>query len=162
MMNNPLDWIKITAQAASKMLNRHFDRSEFTNTHLQQAPESAGDSRTGAPFGATVTQSLAARLPTGENLNVRTIGLAAGTLDVLTDRHTSRRMIAAEGNRSWLIAIRFMYKQPGVGLGNAERPSFYVRICSTDGSCHPTIVWKPSGSETVRPRMWAATMSPAT
>jgi len=128
-MDDPLACANVMSYRAGEALNWHFDRSAFTTTLLLQAPDDGGifeyrsDLRSlDAPNHAGV-----AALLRGEDDRVRTLDLAAGTLNVFKGVNTAHRVTPVRGGRDRIIAVFSYYDTPGVGFSDDERIGFYGR-----------------------------------
>ena len=68
-----------------------------------------------------------ARLLAGGDPALKTLPLAAGTLNVFKGKHTAHRVTPAEGGVPRLVAVLSSYERPGVTFGEQERLGFYGR-----------------------------------
>ena len=128
-MADPLARINVMAYRAGEALNWHFDRSEFTTTILLQAPLVGGafQYRSGLRSDSDPNHEGVGRLLAGEGDGVRTLGLAAGTLNVFRGKNTAHRVTAVEGRVPRIVAVLSYYETPGVSFTEAERLGFYGR-----------------------------------
>lgn len=128
-MADPLARINVMAYRAGEALNWHFDRSEFTTTILLQAPLAGGafQYRSGLRSDSEPNHEGVGRLLAGEDDGVRTLELAAGTLNVFRGKNTAHRVTAVEGGVPRIVAVLSYYETPGVSFTEAERFGFYGR-----------------------------------
>ena len=68
-----------------------------------------------------------ARLLDGRDPEVRSLALAAGTLNVFKGKNTVHRISPVIGPRERLIAVFSYYERPGVLFSEEERIGFYGR-----------------------------------
>jgi 2OG-Fe(II) oxygenase superfamily len=129
LMADPLARANVMAYGAGEALNWHFDRSEFTTTLLLQAPEAGGDFeyRTDLRSDEDPNYEGVARLLRGEDEQVRTLRLSAGTLNVFQGKNTAHRVTPVRGARDRMIAVFSYYERPGVTFSEEERIGFYGR-----------------------------------
>ncbi len=128
-MADPLARMNVMAYRAGEALNWHFDRSEFTTTLLLQAPEAGGafQYRSDLRSDSDPNYGGVARLLAGQDDQVRTLPLAAGTLNVFKGKNTAHRVTPAIGGRDRIIAVFSYFDRPGVTMSEAERIGFYGR-----------------------------------
>jgi hypothetical protein len=128
-MTDPLARANVMAYRAGEALNWHFDRSEFTTTLLLQAPESGGQFqyRTGLRSESDPNYDGVARLLRGEDPEVETLELSAGTLNIFKGRDTAHRVTPPQGEKARMIAVFSYYERPGVMFSDEERIGFYGR-----------------------------------
>lgn len=133
-MADPLARVNVLAYGEGEALNWHFDRAEFTTTLLLQAPESGGAFQYRRDLRAAGDPNYAgvARLLAGEDEDVRTLPLAAGTLSVFKGKYTAHRVTPAQGPRPRMVAVFSYYERPGVRFDPAERRGFYGRAGAVD------------------------------
>src|ERR1043166_7819626 len=93
-MQDPLARTNVMAYRAGEALNWHFDRSEFTTTLLLQAADAGGEFqyRSNLRTDADPNYDGVARLLVGQDNEVRTLKLAAGTLNVFKGKNTAHRV----------------------------------------------------------------------
>ena len=129
VMEDPLARVNVMTYRHGETLNWHFDRSEFTTTLLVQAPESGGEFqyRTGLRTDDDPNYDGVARLLAGQDENVRTVPLTAGTLNVFRGKNTAHRVSTIEGERERIIAVYSYYERPGVVFSDEDRIRFYGR-----------------------------------
>jgi hypothetical protein len=110
-------------------LNWHFDRSEFTTTLLLQAPDDGGSFqyRRDLRSDGDPNYDGVAALVRGEDPDVRTLALTAGTLNVFKGKNTAHRVTPVVGERDRVIAVLSYYEQPDVMFSKEERVGFYGR-----------------------------------
>lgn len=128
-MNDPLARLNVMAYGPGQALNWHFDRSQFTTTLLIQTAEAGGEFeyRSGLRSDTEPNYDGVARLLKGEDPQVRTQSLAAGTLNVFAGRNTAHRVTPVRGTRSRMVAVFSYYETAGVAFSSAERLGFYGR-----------------------------------
>lgn len=128
-MRDPLARANVMAYRAGEALNWHFDRSEFTTTLLLQAPEQGGDFIYRSDLRSTDNPNYdgVARLLRGEDPDVKTLKLSAGTLNVFKGRNTAHKVSTVQGARERLIAVFSYYDRPGVMFTREEQLGFYGR-----------------------------------
>ena len=129
VMEDPLARVNVMTYRHGETLNWHFDRSEFTTTLLVQAPESGGEFqyRAGLRTDDDPNYDGVARLLAGQDENVRTVPLTAGTLNVFRGKNTAHRVSTIEGERERIIAVYSYYERPGVVFSDEDRIRFYGR-----------------------------------
>jgi hypothetical protein len=128
-MADPLARANVMAYRAGDALNWHFDRSEFTTTLLLQAPQAGGafQYRRDLRTDADPNYDGVAALVSGQDYDVATVPLAAGTLNVFKGKNTAHRVTPVEGPRERVIAVLSYYERPGVMFSDDERVGFYGR-----------------------------------
>ena len=129
IMADPLARANVMAYRAGDALNWHFDRSEFTTTLLLQAPEAGGafQYRRNLRTESDPNYDGVAALVRGQDPDVVTVPLAAGTLNIFRGKNTAHRVTPVEGKRDRVIAVLSYYERPGVVFSEAERVGFYGR-----------------------------------
>jgi hypothetical protein len=128
-MRDPLARVNVMAYREGEALNWHFDRSEFTTTLLLQAPEAGGDFqyRPQLRTDGDPNYDGVARLLTGQDPEVKTLSMAAGTLNVFRGKNTAHRVTPSSGPRERVIAVFSYYERPGVMFSREEQIGFYGR-----------------------------------
>ena len=128
-MADPLGRLNVMNYRAGERLNWHFDRAEFTITVLLQAPLRGGDFqyRSGLRSEANPNYEGVARLLAGDDVEVKTLPLAPGTLNVFKGKNTAHRVTPVEGERDRIIAVFSYYETPDVTFSDRERLGFYGR-----------------------------------
>lgn len=128
-MLDPLARVNVMAYRAGETLNWHFDRSEFTTTLLLQEPEKGGEFvyRPGLRSDTDPNYEGVAKLMRGQDPDVRTLRLSAGTLNVFRGRNTAHKVATVEGQRERLIAVFSYFPKPGVVFTPEEQRGFYGR-----------------------------------
>ncbi len=128
-MRDPLARVNVMAYRDGEALNWHFDRSEFTTTLLLQAPEEGGDFvyRTDLRSETDPNYDGVARLLRGEDPEVRTLRLTAGTLNVFRGKNTAHKVSTVKGPRERVIAVFSYFDRPGVVFSREEQLGFYGR-----------------------------------
>ena len=129
VMDDPLARVNVMTYRDGETLNWHFDRSEFTTTLLLQAPEAGGafEYRSGLRADDDPNYDGVARLLAGEDKQVRSVALSAGTLNVFRGKNTAHRVSAVEGATERIIAVFSYYERPGVQFSAEDRIKFYGR-----------------------------------
>lgn len=128
-MDDALAGVNVMSYRQGQALNWHFDRSEFTTTLLLQAPEQGGEFiyRTDLRSENHPNYDGVARLLQGEDPEVRTLTLAAGTLNVFRGKNTPHRVADVAGARARMIAVFSFFDRPAVRFTDDERIGFYGR-----------------------------------
>ena len=110
-------------------LNWHFDRSEFTTTLLLQEPSGGGDFqyRSDLRTDSDPNYDGVARLLEGNDPEVKTLKLSAGTLNVFKGKNTIHRVTPCKGPQERYIAVFSFYERPGVVFSKEEQTGFYGR-----------------------------------
>lgn len=128
-MLDPLARVNVMAYRAGEALNWHFDRSEFTTTLLLQAPSKGGEFiyRTDLRSDTDPNYDGVAKLMRGEDPEVKTLTLSAGTLNVFRGKNTAHKVATVEGERERLIAVFSYYPKPGVVFTPEDQRGFYGR-----------------------------------
>ena len=128
-MADPLARVNVMSYRDGEALNWHFDRSEFTTTLLLQAPGGGGEFqfRSDLRTGSDPNYDGVARLLAGGDGEVKTLTLAAGTLNVFKGRNTAHRVTPVRGKAERLIAVFSFYERPSVMFSKEERLGFYGR-----------------------------------
>lgn len=129
VMDDPLARVNVMTYRDGETLNWHFDRSEFTTTLLVQAPQAGGEFqyRSGLRTDDDPNYEGVARLLEGEDDEVRSVPLTAGTLNVFRGKNTAHRVSTIEGQRERIIAVYSYYERPGVIFTDEDRIRFYGR-----------------------------------
>lgn len=128
-MADPLACINVMAYRHGEALNWHFDRSEFTITLLLQAPEQGGvfECRPALRTDDDPNYDGLTRVLDGEDNEVQTVDLEAGTLSVFKGRNTLHRVTPTIGDTERIIAVLSYYETPGVMFSAEERIGFFGR-----------------------------------
>ena len=128
-LRDPLARVNVMAYRDGETLNWHFDRSEFTTTLLLQAPEQGGDFvyRTDLRNENDPNYDGVAKLLRGEDKDVQTIKLGAGTLNIFRGKNTAHKVSTVRGNRERLIAVFSYFDKPGVVFTKEDQMGFYGR-----------------------------------
>ncbi|MDE2447038.1 MAG: 2OG-Fe(II) oxygenase [Alphaproteobacteria bacterium] len=128
-MRDPLARMNVMAYRDGEALNWHFDRSEFTTTLLLQAPAQGGDFvyRSDLRSETDPNYDGVAKLLRGEDPDVKTLKLSAGTLNVFRGKNTAHKVSTVQGNRERIIAVFSYYDRPGVVFTKEEQVGFYGR-----------------------------------
>jgi hypothetical protein len=129
VMRDPLARVNVMSYRDGQALNWHFDRSEFTTTLLIQAPEHGGvfQYRSDLRTEEDPNHDGVARLLAGEDNQMQSIDLTAGTLNVFRGRNTAHRVTAVEGSLERMIGVFSYYEKPGVNFSENDRIRFYGR-----------------------------------
>ncbi|MFO1035118.1 MAG: 2OG-Fe(II) oxygenase [Hyphomicrobiales bacterium] len=128
-MRDALARVNVMSYRAGEALNWHFDRSDFTTTLLLQAPDKGGEFvyRTDLRSDTDPNYDGVAKLMQGEDTEVKTLTLSAGTLNVFRGRNTAHKVATVEGAKDRLIAVFSYYPKPGVVFTPDEQRGFYGR-----------------------------------
>lgn len=128
-MRDPLARVNVMAYREGEALNWHFDRSEFTTTLLLQAPAAGGEFqyRPQLRTDSDPNYDGVARLLIGQDPAVKTLRMAAGTLNVFRGKNTAHRVTPSVGPRERVIAVFSYYERPGVVFSRDEQIGFYGR-----------------------------------
>ena len=128
-MRDALARVNVLAYRKGEALNWHFDRSEFTTTLLLQAADAGGEFqyRSNLRTDADPNYDGVARLLVGQDNEVRTLKLAAGTLNVFKGKNTAHRVTPCEGAQDRIVAVLSYYERPGVMFSKEEQVGFYGR-----------------------------------
>ena len=128
-MRDALARLNVMAYRDGEALNWHFDRSEFTTTILLQAPEQGGDFvyRSDLRNENDPNYEGVARLLEGKDDQVKTIKLAAGTLNVFRGKNTAHKVSTIKGARDRIITVFSYFDRPGVAFTKEEQIGFYGR-----------------------------------
>lgn len=121
--------VNIMSYREGEALNWHFDRSEFTTTLLLQAPEAGGEFiyRSDLRSDDDPNYEGVARLLRGEDPDVKTLTLAAGTLNVFRGKNTAHKVGTVKGPRDRMIAVFAYFDRPGVIYSREDQLGFYGR-----------------------------------
>ena len=128
-MRDPLARVNVLAYREGEALNWHFDRSEFTTTLLLQAAEAGGEFQYRSDLRTDTDPNYdgVARLLIGQDSEVKTLRLAAGTLNVFKGKNTAHRVTPARGARERIVTVFSFYERPGVMFSKEEQIGFYGR-----------------------------------
>lgn len=128
-MRDALARVNVMAYRDGETLNWHFDRSEFTTTPLLQAPEAGGEFiyRTDLRSDSNPNYDGVSKLLRGEDPEVRSLTLAAGTLNVFRGKNTAHKVSTVKGSRQRLIAVFSYFDRPGVVFSREDQLAFYGR-----------------------------------
>jgi alkylated DNA repair dioxygenase AlkB len=128
-MRDALARLNVMAYRDGESLNWHFDRSEFTTTILLQAPDEGGDFvyRSDLRTDTDPNYDGVAKLLDGKDESVKTLKLAAGTLNVFRGKNTAHKVSTVKGNRERIITVFSYFDRPGVEFSKEEQIGFYGR-----------------------------------
>ena len=128
-MRDALARVNVMAYRDGEALNWHFDRSEFTTTLLLQAPDEGGDFvyRTDLRNDSNPNYDGVARLLRGEDPEVKSLKLSAGTLNVFRGKNTAHKVSTVRGSRERIIAVFSYFDRPGVVFSREDQIGFYGR-----------------------------------
>ncbi|WP_373504581.1 2OG-Fe(II) oxygenase [Aestuariivirga sp.] len=128
-MRDALARANVMAYREGEALNWHFDRSEFTTTLLLQAPEQGGDFvyRSDLRTDDDPNYDGVAKLLRGEDTQVKTLKLAAGTLNVFRGKNTAHKVSTVRGQKERIIAVFSYFDRPGVTFSKEDQIGFYGR-----------------------------------
>ena len=121
--------VNVMAYREGEALNWHFDRSEFTTTLLLQAPEEGGEFiyRTDLRSDDDPNYDGVAKLLRGQDPEVKSLALSAGTLNVFRGKNTAHKVGTVKGGRERLIAVFSYFDRPGVVFSREDQLGFYGR-----------------------------------
>jgi hypothetical protein len=128
-MRDALARVNVMAYRDDETLNWHFDRSEFTTTLLLQAPEQGGDFvyRSNLRTETDPNYDGVAKLLRGDDKEVKTLKLTAGTLNVFRGKNTAHKVSTVKGKRERMIAVFSYFDRPGVVFSKEDQIGFYGR-----------------------------------
>lgn len=128
-MADPLARMNIMRYGAGEALNWHFDRSEFTTTLLLQEPSGGGEFlyRTNLRSDTDPNYDGVAAVLTGNDPDVQSHILKAGTLNVFKGKNTLHKVNKCQGPQDRFIAVFSYYERPGVRFTKEEQVGFYGR-----------------------------------
>lgn len=128
-MADPLARVNVMTYRDGEALNWHFDRSEFTTTLLLQAPAEGGEFQYRPDLRSPDEPNFdgVARLLKGADDQVRTLELAAGTLNVFKGVDTAHRVTPVVGDRERMIAVYSYYEEADVRFSERDQLRFYGR-----------------------------------
>ncbi|MFT7674758.1 MAG: hypothetical protein ACI845_003175 [Gammaproteobacteria bacterium] len=129
VMDDDLACVNVMAYRDSEALNWHFDRSEFTTTLLLQAANAGGEFqyKTGLRSDLNPSYDNIAEFLTGDQRDIETLPLAAGTVNIFRGRNTLHRVSPVKGNQERIITVFSYYQKPGVRFSREEQLGFYGR-----------------------------------
>jgi hypothetical protein len=128
-MRDALARVNVMAYRDGETLNWHFDRSEFTTTLLLQSPEQGGDFvyRTDLRSQDDPNYEGVEKLLRGQDDQVKTLKLSAGTLNVFRGKNTAHKVSTVRGARERMIAVFSYFDRPGVVFTKEDQIGFYGR-----------------------------------
>ncbi len=128
-MRDALARVNVMAYRDGETLNWHFDRSEFTTTLLLQAPERGGDFvyRTDLRTEDNPNYDGVAKLLRGQDPDVQTLEVSAGTLNVFRGKNTAHKVSTVRGTKERLITVFSYFDRPGVVFTKEDQMGFYGR-----------------------------------
>ncbi len=128
-MEDKLACANVMSYSKGQALNWHFDRSEFTTTLLLQAPDAGGDFQYSQDLRSDDEPNYrgVVRLLEGEDDNLRTLHLKAGTLNVFRGKDTAHRVTPIDGAQDRIITVLSYFDRPGVVFSKEEQIGFYGR-----------------------------------
>jgi hypothetical protein len=128
-MRDALARLNVMAYRDGEALNWHFDRSEFTTTILLQASDAGGDFVYRSDLRSDTDPNYVgvAKLLEGKDSQVKTLKLAAGTLNVFRGKNTAHKVSTVKGNRERIITVFSYFDRPGVVFSKEEQIGFYGR-----------------------------------
>lgn len=124
-MRDALARLNVMAYRDGEALNWHFDRSEFTTTILLQSPDEGGDFVYRSD--SDPNYDGVAKLLEGKDPEVKTLKLAAGTLNVFRGKNTAHKVSTVKGARERIITVFSYFDRPGVKFSAEEQIGFYGR-----------------------------------
>ncbi len=128
-MPDPLARVNAMAYGDGEALNWHFDRSEFTTTLLLQAADGGGDFQFRSDLRSATNPNYegVVELLDGEDPDVQTLKLAAGTLNVFRGVNTPHRVTKIQGDTQRIMSVLCYYEQPDIRFSPSEQRGFYGR-----------------------------------
>ena len=128
-MRDSLARLNVMTYRDGEQLNWHFDRSEFTTTLLLQEPEQGGDFvyRSDLRRDDDPNYEGVANLLRGEDDQVKSLKLSAGTLNVFRGKNTAHKVSTIKGGRERIIAVFSYFDRPGVTFSKEDQIGFYGR-----------------------------------
>lgn len=128
-MDDEISRLNVMGYSEGEALNWHFDRSEFTTTLLLQAPDEGGEFqyRTGLRTDSDPNYDNIGEFLCGDQNDVTTLPLKAGTLNVFRGKNTLHRVTSVKGDRQRVIAVFSYYENPGIEFSDEEKLGFYGR-----------------------------------
>lgn len=122
--------VNVMSYREGEQLNWHFDRSEFTVTLLLQAPDQGGEFvyRTDLRSDTDPNFDGVAKLLRGEDPEVKSLTLSAGTLNVFRGKNTAHKTNPVVGDKERLIAVFSYFDRPGVVFSPEDQKGFYGRV----------------------------------
>ena len=128
-MEDEISRLNVMGYNDGEALNWHFDRSEFTTTLLLQAPDEGGEFqyRTGLRTDTDPNYDGIGEFLSGDQNDVKTLPLQAGTLNVFRGKNTLHRVSPIKGIRQRVIAVFSYYENVGVEFSDEEKLGFYGR-----------------------------------
>jgi len=128
-MDDELSRLNVMGYTDGEALNWHFDRSEFTTTLLLQAPQKGGEFqyKTGLRTDTDPNYDGIGEFLNGDQADVITVPLEAGTLNVFRGKNTLHRVSPVTGDKGRIIAVFSYYEKPGVKFSAEEKIGFYGR-----------------------------------
>lgn len=128
-MDDMLACANVMSYGPKQALNWHFDRSEFTTTLLLQAPDIGGDFQYSRNLRSDTDPNYrgVVALLQGEDDNMRTLKLDAGTLNVFLGKNTAHRVTPVSGDTKRIIAVFSYFEEEGRRFSDEEHLGFYGR-----------------------------------
>ncbi len=128
-MGDPLARLNVMAYEDGQGLNWHFDRSEFTTTLLLQAPEEGSRFlyRTDLRSADDPNYAGVERLVRGDDPDVQSLDVKAGTLNVFRGVNTPHCVTPAQGARARVVSVFTYFETPDVSFSDEDRLGFYGR-----------------------------------
>ena len=128
-MADPLARVNVMAYRNGEALNWHFDRAEFTTTLVLQSPNAGGafQYRKNLRTDEDANYDGVADLLNGNDPDVETLAIDAGTLNVFKGIYTAHRVTPIEGPADRIVTVFSYYDEPGVVFSSPEQIGFYGR-----------------------------------
>ncbi|WP_419905893.1 HalD/BesD family halogenase [Kiloniella sp.] len=128
-MEDPLARANVMAYRHGEALNWHFDRSEFTTTVILQSPKEGGafQYRNNLRTDNDPNYDGVANLLNGDDPDIQTLMIEAGTLNVFKGVYTAHRVTPVEGPTERIVSVYSYYEEPNVMFSDKERLGFYGR-----------------------------------
>jgi hypothetical protein len=128
-MADPLARVNVMAYRDGEALNWHFDRAEFTTTVVLQSPNAGGafQYRSDLRTDENPNYDGVADLLKGDDPDVETLTIDAGTLNVFKGKYTAHRVTPVEGAAERIVTVFSYYDEPDVVFSSTEQIGFYGR-----------------------------------
>jgi len=128
-MADPLARVNVMAYRNGEALNWHFDRAEFTTTLVLQSPNAGGafQYRNNLRTDEDPNYNGVADLLIGDDPEVETLTIDAGTLNVFKGIYTALRVTPVEGPVERIVTVFSYFDEPDVVFSSTEKIGFYGR-----------------------------------
>ncbi|MDH3714990.1 MAG: 2OG-Fe(II) oxygenase [Gammaproteobacteria bacterium] len=128
-MADPLARLNVMGYGSGDRLNWHFDRAKYTVTLLLQEAARGGvfEYRRNLRSDSDPNYSGVARLLAGEDDQIETFTVRAGTLSVFAGRYAAHSITPVEGETMRIIAVLSFVDEPDYRFSEQDRRQFYGR-----------------------------------